>query len=276
VAENVGYALRVRRVARAEARRRLGEVLEAAGLDGLARLRPDELSTLQRRRVELTRARMAEPDLLILDEPFARIGPRERIEFREEIRRLVADGDVTVMVLTADPREALAQADRLAVMDLGRIVQVGTPAELYNRPVDTFVAQLLGPANLLHGQLEGTDARGDAIVRTPIGRLIGSCPRAPLAAGAAVTVAIRPEALALAIGATAATDANRFVATIERQVFQGETRELVVRGPGDWPLTALALQGPSQGLREGQSLTLTVPPHSVLVLPSRVAAATQR
>jgi ABC-type Fe3+/spermidine/putrescine transport system ATPase subunit len=270
VAENVGYGLQVRGVGRRERRRRVLEALGAFRIDSLAGARPDALSEAHRRRIALARALIVEPELLVLDEPLGHLEERDRPEIREEIRRLHTEGEVTLLVLTADAREALAQADRLAVMDLGRILQNGTPAEVYNRPVDTFVAQLLGPANLLQGHLEGTDARGEAVVRTPIGRLIGLAPPAPLAAGTPVTLMIRPEVLSLAPGVP--PDSNRFAATIERQTFLGETRRIDLRGPGNWPVTALALQGPSDGLREGQSLTVSFPPSAVVVVPSRVAA----
>src|SRR5260221_2977544 len=122
----------------------------------------------------------------------ARPEPRARPEFRDELRRLRAETEMTTLVLTSDPREALAMADRLAVIDLGRVVQVGIPGDVYNRPADTFVARFLGPTNLIQGQVEGTDARGDLIIRTPLGRLIGQAAAGDLPSGAPVTVAIRP------------------------------------------------------------------------------------
>jgi ABC-type Fe3+/spermidine/putrescine transport system ATPase subunit len=271
VAENVGYSLKVRGVSKRERRRRVAEALGVFRIDSLGGQRPEGLSEIQRRRVALARAMIIEPEVLLVDEPLARVEPRDRPEIREELRRIHGEGEVTLLVLTSDAREALAHADRLAVMDLGRILQDGVPAEVYNHPADTFVAQLLGPANLLQGQLEGTDARGESIVRTPIGRLVGQGPPAPLASGAPVTVVIRPEALSIAPNVP--PGCNRFAAMIERQVFLGETRQLYLRGPGDWPIMALALQSLSQGLREGQSLTVSFPPEAVLVLPSKFAAA---
>lgn len=269
IAENVGFALKVRGVRRRQRRLRVAEILGVARLDSLADRRPGSLSPLQRRRAELARALIADPDLLILDEPLGPLDPRSGRVFRDEIRRIHAEAAVTLLVLTSDPREALAQADRIAVIDFGRIVQVGEVPEVYNRPADSFVAQFLGPTNLLQGHLETIDARGEAVVRTPIGRLVGRAPPDPLPGGTPVTVAIRPEALSLA--SVVPPGSNRFAATVERQAFLGEVREIHLRGPGDWPVTVLALQSHSHGLREGQSLTVSVPPRCVIILPSKLA-----
>jgi ABC-type Fe3+/spermidine/putrescine transport system ATPase subunit len=127
----------------------------------------------------------------------------------------------------------------------------------------------MGPTNLVQGQVEGTDARGEVVVRTTLGRLIGHSLGDPPQQGSPVTVSIRPEALS--IGPHVPHDANRFAATVERLVFLGEVRQVHVRGPGDWPIVAVALQCQSQGLREGQSLTLSVPPEQVIVLLGKYA-----
>jgi len=270
VASNVGFPLKLQRVARTQRQARTAEALTLLRIDSLADQRPERLTPLQRQRVALARALVIDPELLILDEPFARLEPRARDELRDEIVRLHGETEVTTLVLTRDAREALAVAGRLAVLDLGRVIQAGAPYEVYNRPADAFVARLLGPANLLQGQVEGTDARGEVVVRTPFGRLVGQAAAGPLAAGAPVTVAIRPEALALG---SVSSGANRFNATVERLTFLGETRQVHLRGPGDWPVVALALQCQSQSLREGQSVTLSVAPEFVVVLLGKYAVA---
>src|SRR6185312_2169289 len=117
---------------------------------------------------------------------------------------------------------------------------------------------------------ESADSRGEVVVRTPFGRMVGRSAGGSLAAGSPVTVSIRPEAVAL--GPTIPPDSNRFAATIERLVFLGEVRQVHLRGPGDWPVIALALQSQSHGLREGQSVTLSVPPELVVVLVGKYAA----
>jgi ABC-type Fe3+/spermidine/putrescine transport system ATPase subunit len=272
VADNVGYGLRVRGISRQDRRERVQEILGTVGIDSLADRKPRTLAPHQRLRVALARAMVIEPELLILDEPLTRLEPRARPEFRDELRRLHAETETTTLVLTSDPREALAMADRLAVIDLGRVVQVGLPDDVYNRPADTFVARFLGPTNLIQGQVEGTDARGDLIVRTPLGRLIGQSASGPIPSGAPVTLAIRPESISL--GSTAVPGANRFAATLERQTFLGEVRQVDLRGPGDWPVSALALQGQSHGLREGQGVTASVPPELVIILAGKFAGRT--
>jgi ABC-type Fe3+/spermidine/putrescine transport system ATPase subunit len=269
VAGNVDYALKLRKLGRAERRERVGEALNALHIDTLAAKRPGDLSGLQRQRVALARALAVRPDLLILDEPLGRLEARVRDEFRDDLRRVHAETGLTTLVLTHDTREALALADRLAVMDLGRIVQVGAPDEVYNRPADAFVARLLGPTNLVQGQVEGPGTRGEVIVRTPLGRLVGQALVAEPPGGTPVTLSIRPEALV--VGPNVPAGSNRFAATVERLVFLGEVREVHLRGPGDWPVAALALQSQSQSLREGQGVTLSVPPEHVVVLLGKYA-----
>ena len=269
VAENVGYPLRVRGVARRDRKMQVAEALGLARLDALAGLRPEALSGLQRQRVALARALILEPDLLILDDPLGRLEDRVRGEFRDEIRRVVAEAETTTLVLTSDAREALAMADHLAVMDLGKVVQSGPPALVYNRPADPFVARFLGPINLISGQVESTDPRGELVIRTPLGRLIGRSDAGPLAPGTPATVALRPEALE--IGPLATVAANRFAATVERLSFLGEVRQIHLRGPNDCPVIALALQSQSNALREGQGLTVHVTPDHVVVLPLKHA-----
>ncbi len=269
VAQNVGFPLKVQRVGRARRKERVGELLSLLRIDSLADEKPARLTVIQRQRAALARALAASPELLILDEPLQGLDARQHDEIRDEIVRLHGEIEITTLVLSGDAREALSVGTRVAVLDLGRIVQAGAPQEIYNRPTDAFVARLLGPTNLLQAQVEGPAQRGEVVVRTPFGRLIGHTATEQLPVGTPVTVAIRPEALALG---PVAPGSNRFSATVERLLFLGETRQIHLRGPGDWPVIALALQSQSQGLREGQTVTLSVPPEFVVVLSGKYAA----
>lgn len=272
VRDNVDYPLKAQGVAPRERRPRVDEVLAALRVDTLADLRPASLTTAQSLRVALARALATRPEFLILDEPLIGIAPQDREEAWDEIRRARVEDGVTTLLLTSVVPEALSRADRLAVMDLGRILQVGSPQELYNQPVDVFVARLLGPTNLLQGQIEGVgqnQGRQEVVVRTPVGRLVARTNLAGLAPLAPVTVCIRPESLS--IGPGVPTDANRFPATIERITFQGSTRRVLLRGPGDWPVVALALQCHSTHVREGQGVTVSIAPENIALLPGKYA-----
>jgi ABC-type Fe3+/spermidine/putrescine transport system ATPase subunit len=269
IAGNVEEALRLQGVPRKERRDRVAEALNAVAIDSLAGKRPGDLSAAQQQRAALARALAIRPEVLILDEPLGRLDIRASEELRDEIRRLQSESEITTIVLSRQPREALALADRLAVMDLGRIVQFGLPQDVYNRPADTFVARFLGPTNLLQGHVDATDVVGALVIRTPFGRLIGQSVGGALARGTPVMLSIRPESLWL--GPAVPPDSNRFPATVERLTFLGALQQVHLRGPGDWPVLALALQTQTQGLREGQSLTVSVAPENVVVLSGKYA-----
>src|SRR5262249_47247750 len=153
VADNVAYGLRVRRLSRAEIADRVGKALRLVRMDGYGARRPNQLSGGQQQRVALARALVIGPRVLLLDEPLSNLDARLRDEMREEIRRLHQETGLTMVYVTHDQKEALALAGRLAVMDRGRIVQVGAPGEVYERPATRFVAGFLGDANFIPGTL---------------------------------------------------------------------------------------------------------------------------
>ena len=151
VAENVAFALVVRRRPRDEVRSRVDELLRLVQLQGLERRMPSQLSGGQRQRVALARALAARPRVLLLDEPFGALDARVRADLRQWLRRLHEEARVTSLFVTHDQDEALAIADRIVVMNRGRVEQIGTPRELYEEPRSAFVASFLGPVNVLRG-----------------------------------------------------------------------------------------------------------------------------
>src|SRR5205807_700987 len=144
VAANVAYGLHVRRLKKTEIASQVERVLKMVRMQGFGERRPNQLSGGQQQRVALARALVIEPRVLLLDEPLSNLDARLRDEMREEIRRLHKATRLTTVYVTHDQKEALALADRLAVMDRGRIVQVGGPREVYDRPATRFVAGFLG------------------------------------------------------------------------------------------------------------------------------------
>ncbi len=189
VAENVGYGLRMRRVPRREARRRIGEALELVGLSGQDRKFPHQLSGGQQQRVALARALVVEPEVLLLDEPLSNLDAKLRVRVRTEIRQLQERLGKTTLYVTHDQEEALAISDQIAVMQAGRLLQLGSPSEIYLRPATRFVADFVGLANFLEGDVvDAHHVRVNAAV-VAVDR--------PISQSGRVTLLVRPEMIRL-------------------------------------------------------------------------------
>ena len=158
VFENIAFGLRVRRRPKAEVDRRVNELLELIQLGSLGRRYPSQLSGGQRQRVALARALAAEPKLLLLDEPFGALDAKVRQELRSWLRRLHEEIHVTSIFVTHDQEEAFEVADRVVVMNKGRIEQIGSPQEVFDHPATPFVMDFLGNVNVFHGRVEGGQA----------------------------------------------------------------------------------------------------------------------
>ena len=196
VAANVAYGLRRAGLSRAEQDDRLAEMIRLGRLQGLEGRSPAQLSGGQRQRVALVRALARRPRVLLLDEPLGALDRSLREETQAELKELQARLGTTFVMVTHDQDEAMGLADRIGLMRAGRLVQVGTPREIYEEPADRFVAGFLGAANLLEGTVESC-AGGFARLRLPDGTLLeGVSPAAEPGEGAALM--IRPERLALA------------------------------------------------------------------------------
>ena len=193
VRDNVAFAARARGTGRADARRHADRFLRQLGLVSLATHKPAELSGGQAQRVALARAMAADPAMLLLDEPLSALDARTRLEIRTELRRHLEDFGGPVLLVTHDPLEAMVMTDRLLVIEDGRVVQQGTPAQVARRPATQYVARLLG-LNFYRGILASTDgtvdlAAGGTLVATPP----GSTPRV----NTMVLVAVRPSAISV-------------------------------------------------------------------------------
>jgi iron(III) transport system ATP-binding protein len=194
VAENVAFGLHERKVAKEEVKRRVGEALESVHMSKYADRRPNQLSGGQQQRVALARALVIRPRCLLLDEPLSNLDAKLRLEMRTEIRRVCKEFKLTTVYVTHDQKEALSISDRMAILEFGHILQVGTPREVYERPAHKTVANFIGETDFLPGKVLGT-AGEYTTVETAVGRfdgLLGDPAKVP-AVGAAVTVSIRPE-----------------------------------------------------------------------------------
>jgi iron(III) transport system ATP-binding protein len=194
VAENVAFGLEERKVPKSEIKRRVHEALESVHMAPYAERRPNQLSGGQQQRVALARALVIRPRCLLLDEPLSNLDAKLRLEMRLEIRRVCKEFKLTTVYVTHDQKEALSVSDRMAILDRGRIVQVGSPREVYRRPTCKLVADFIGETDFIDGTLVRAQ-EGRATVDTSIGRFEGVLgdPRATPQPGAKVTLSVRPE-----------------------------------------------------------------------------------
>jgi putrescine transport system ATP-binding protein len=197
VERNVAFGLKQEGRPRGEIAERVAEMLALVKLSGLARRKPHELSGGQRQRVALARSLVKRPQVLLLDEPLAALDKQLRAETQFELMELQARLATTFVIVTHDQEEAMTVAHRMAVMDRGRIVQVGTPAEVYEQPNSRYVASFVGDVNLIEGRLVSTGASG-SLIDSAAGAKLATTQRVEAAVGATVWVALRPEKLRVA------------------------------------------------------------------------------
>lgn len=195
VSENIAYPLRIAGVPRPEIVERVQDSLKMFRIPGYGDRRPSQLSGGQQQRVALARALISRPKVLLLDEPLSALDAKIREEVRQELREVQRQTNLTFIYVTHDQEEALALSDRIAVMHNGRIEQVGTPREIYNQPTSLFVAQFVGKANFLTGQLLGVD--GNLATVEVKGMPLNANTTASLQPGSTVTLMMRPERLRL-------------------------------------------------------------------------------
>jgi putative spermidine/putrescine transport system ATP-binding protein len=230
---NVAFPLKMRGLVAGEARRRAEAALDRVGLAELGHRLPSELSGGQQQRVALARAIVFEPGLLLMDEPLGALDRSLREQMKAEIRRLHRELGITILYVTHDQEEALTLSDRIALMHQGRIVQLGTARELYERPADRFVASFIGESTLVEGIAE-VDGSGALALRPqgggPLLRGTGS-----MANGAAAVLVLRPEKLYVQ---PAGTGEHGLAASIEDLVYVGDVTRVVLRLEGAVALAA--------------------------------------
>jgi iron(III) transport system ATP-binding protein len=232
VYENAAFPLRMapRHGNDPDIRLRVMRTLETMGLAGFADRSAAQLSGGEQQRLALARALVAEPRLLLLDEPLSNLDAQLREQMRSELRRLQKEVGVTAIYVTHDQAEALALSDRIAVMNDGAVAQIGTPQDIYHQPTDAFVATFVGRSNLLRGKLLQPDT-GDGSVRieTVLGAVLCRASQAA-AAGVPGAALIRPEHIVLTPAAGAGEPIlNRFRGRVAHTAFLGETVERLVR-----------------------------------------------
>ena len=254
VRQNVSFGLEVRKMPASERSAKVEQVLRLVRMEELQNRKPNELSGGQQQRVALARALAVEPACLLLDEPLSNLDAKLRLEMRGEIRRICKEAGFTTIYVTHDQKEALSVADRIAVLKEGKLMQVGTPSELYLQPASAFVAEFIGQTNLFQGEIVGRQL-DLALVKTSIGVLHASSIGA---VGDHVTLSIRPEHVRIDSGGTQ----NSITAVLVSSIFLGENSEHTLRVDG---VELKAIASPPV-LKQNGSVTLNVKPEDIVVL----------
>ncbi|MEA3335147.1 MAG: ABC transporter ATP-binding protein [Chloroflexota bacterium] len=221
VYENIAYGLKIRKLSTDEINRRVAEVLELTELTGLENRAPNQLSGGQQQRVALARALVMEPKVLLLDEPLSNLDAKLREQMRTELRRIQQQLGITSVYVTHDQVEAMALSDRIVVMNLGEIEQVGPPWQIYRQPASRFVANFIGRANFVDATVLGTED-GKLSLSALEGKLQVPLPDTPRQPGEAVTLVVRPDAIRLV------ENDGEFIGTIRRSTYLGDQVEYEV------------------------------------------------
>ena len=235
VFENIAFPLRLRRIDATEIRQRVSQALEMVRLPGLAGRMPTQLSGGQQQRVALARALVFQPSVVLLDEPLGALDLKLRRAMQLELKTLQREIGLTFVYVTHDQEEALTMSDRMAVMDRGRVLQVGDPRSIYEQPASRFVADFIGVSNFLTGQVREVGV--EAVIELDRGGVVRAGRPAELTVGQAVTIAVRPERMRLA-GASAEAAArpergwNSVPGVVRDLIYTGsDTQYLVELGP---------------------------------------------
>jgi len=262
VRQNVQYGLDIRGLTAQEKRRKVDTALDMVRMLPYAERKPNQLSGGQQQRVALARALVVDPDALLLDEPLSNLDAKLRLEMRNEIRRLHDETHLTTVYVTHDQKESLSLAARVAVMNQGRVEQLGPPRELYNSPVNRFVAEFLGEINLVPGKVLAVGPGKTVVVETKLGRVESARGSDQVSLGQQVVCGIRPEAVG--IGPPGDSGArNCFPVQVRARTYLGETEQFLLGTPQGVELKALSL---NPRLAADQSVAVSFAPQDVMIL----------
>jgi spermidine/putrescine transport system ATP-binding protein len=269
VASNVAFGLRRRKLPRARISSRVADALELVGLAGLGKRRPAQLSGGQQQRVALARALVNEPRVLLLDEPLGALDLKLRKQMQLELKRIQREVGVTFLYVTHDQEEALAMSDRLAVMNLGSIEQIGAPEEVYERPATEFVADFLGAPNLLAGAVTAVEGGVARIALDGAGEIRAHPDRLPQGAQR-VKVGVRPEKLRpLRRDEAEPAGANVVRGRVRTSTYLGLGHQLEIEGPAATKLVVYVQNAGDEAPGAGADVRLCWrPEHTFVVRPA--------
>jgi iron(III) transport system ATP-binding protein len=265
VFDNIAYGLRARKVSRREIATRIDAILKSVQLDGLEDRFPSKLSGGQQQRVALARALVISPQILLMDEPLSNLDAKLRVSMREEIRRIQQEMGITTIYVTHDQEEAMAVSDRIAILNRGRLEQLGSPAEIYHRPQSRFVAEFMGASNIIELDVSGYDPAASLITAAGSDGLRLQV-RGDKPAAGRITLSVRPEWIRVA-EAGEAGGMNVFSGTVLGSTFLGSMVRYRVTGPAGSAI-AIEVHAPeARAIRcAGDTLWYHIPPDRPVVL----------
>nr|WP_218852599.1 ABC transporter ATP-binding protein [Spelaeicoccus albus] len=264
VEKNIAFGLQMRGVGRAEVKRRVAEAIDLVQLGEHAKKLPGQMSGGQQQRVAIARAVVLRPPLVLMDEPLSNLDAKLRLEMRTEIRRLHQSLGLTTIYVTHDQEEALSLADRLVVLRLGEVQQVGTPQQLHEHPHNWHVADFMGYRNLFDGTVER--ASDGAVTVSALGTTVHGTTATPLAAGDTVKIGIRPEDFEIIpAGDSGGVSIDAAIDVVE---YQGREFAVEARTSDGVPIHMRGASHPAPG----DSVTLSAPSERVLVFPRNLDA----
>jgi spermidine/putrescine transport system ATP-binding protein len=261
VEENVGFGLKYQDLGKEEARDKIGRTLELVHLTGMGKRRPTQLSGGQQQRVALARSLVLNPSVLLLDEPLGALDAKLRKALQIELKTIQEEIGITFIYVTHDQDEALTMSDRMAVMSAGRVEQLGTPSEVYERPLSSYIAEFLGVSNLMEVTVEAKASDGRSSIRLGSYELMATTdqPMGP------AMISIRPERIKIVTGEERFS--NTVQAKVDRTVYAGPVLNVLVRIED---LNEIQVTVPNEGdvkpYRHGDVINLCLPADAVQVL----------
>ena len=261
VAQNIAFGLEMKKVGRADIDRKVADILKLVRLDGYGHRKIDELSGGQKQRIAIARALVNEPEVLLLDEPLGALDLQLRLQMHDELKRIHREIGSTFILVTHDQGEAITLSDRIGVMERGKIVQLGTPREIYYRPQSRFVASFIGQANFIEGEI--ISVSGNKSILAAGNLKITGHTASPIAPGAKATGVLRYERLHI----LPANAASGIPAVIDEVTFLGSTYRVTVKlGGGTRMISELASESVTKPFQPGTDVRIHWDDESLVIL----------
>ena len=269
VFENVAFGLRRKKVAKDDVATRVADAMRLVDLVGFEPRKPPQMSGGQQQRVALARALVNHPKVLLLDEPLGALDLKLRKQMQLELKRIQQEVGITFIYVTHDQEEAMTMSNRLAVMRLGRIEQLGEPEDVYENPATEFVAGFLGASNMFAGEVKEADDGTSTVLLEAGGTVMVPTVRIPSDAGSTVKVGVRPEKLTITRGADGEVPAgtNHVAGTVTMTTYIGVSHQYKIESVGGTTMTAYVQNlGQDEAPRQGEAVTVSWKPENTFAV----------